>query len=243
MIWTRSRRSWWPVAVNTLSVSQWVWAGDEQMNVCWVSGEQLAEIQLRGFSTSTQSEPTSESLRPCGAPLSLENDTERPSAHIQRPGPPDRPEEHGAESTACKLISDQVWLRLQLTIIVIVINLRVIFRIHQFIVESLKCQDIVKWAHHNFPEPKGDGSKLSKTRRLFIYCHKWQRKAPNLHIQEAGTRRCHVVLDGMMFQSTAGDVTPVRCSVRGQTLLNHLQVLHKNKPDGTRGSSLGLRII
>ncbi len=62
------------------------------MNVCCVSGEQLVEIQLLGFSTSTQSEPASASLPPAGAPLSLEKDTDRPSAHIQRPGPPDRPE-------------------------------------------------------------------------------------------------------------------------------------------------------
>lgn len=65
------------------------------MNVSCVSVEQLVEIHLRGFSTTTQSEPSSEPPRLSGGPPSLEKDARRPSAHIQRPGPPDRPEGHG----------------------------------------------------------------------------------------------------------------------------------------------------
>lgn len=75
-------------------VSQWMWAGDEQMNVCWVSAEQFVEIQSLGFSTRKQPEPTSDSLRPSCVHLSLEKEADWPSALIRRPGRPDRPEKH-----------------------------------------------------------------------------------------------------------------------------------------------------
>lgn len=85
-----------------LWMSQWVWAGDEQMNECWVSAEQLVEIQLLGFWTSTQLESFSGSPGLTGAPLSLEEDSERLSAHDERPGPPDRPEEQTEEPSVWK---------------------------------------------------------------------------------------------------------------------------------------------
>lgn len=44
-------------ATLNMSVSQW--AGEEHMNACWVSAEQLLVIQLLGFSTSTHDEPPS----------------------------------------------------------------------------------------------------------------------------------------------------------------------------------------
>ena len=52
----------------------------------------------------------------------------------------------------------------------------------------------MKNAHHN---SKRDVFRLlllsnqqSNTQRLFIYCHKGQRKAADPHVQETGTNKC-----------------------------------------------------
>lgn len=46
-------------------------AGDEQMNRCWMSAEQLVETQLLGFWTSMQVGPTPPAEWPSRAPVSL----------------------------------------------------------------------------------------------------------------------------------------------------------------------------
>ena len=52
----------------------------------------------------------------------------------------------------------------------------------------LKCQKIVKNAHHNFPEPKLTSSHSSFCQNWpSIYYHEWQRRAANLYIQETAT--------------------------------------------------------